>query len=502
MLPVSLTLLDDDACEKGAAPLTKDLGDKIIVRICQCEKGYFIDQSDSKFCGSANCTECTKGMMCRAKDGEAVTAYQNLELQSIRIEPGFYRENSQSSVVVKCPVEGTCAGNEVAGDLLCVEGHSGPMCQVCLVTDEVTYVWSNDRCVPCESSHEGIMYGLLTVVLLLASIVTYCIVQNKFGEFDKLEHLRKRLSRQILTKYKILVKLLQTLCKITTLYPDITLPAVFSQVINKLNIFVDLDINILPFNCVISSANFHDSLLLMTLAPLVCIAFIALVYFYQCNQIRRHYSAAGKAEETISVKLEELKADCIYYVLVFVYTIFSLVSATIIQTFNYDHRLKAVTGESYLIADYTIRQSDADHKAYVVYAAIMFVVYCVGVPAVSLYFLWVHNTNIQELQASVLKLSKLQEAARRAEREKRRKQQRLQSSEDTKLDEEKKEEQDRAIEELEKEQAGLLRKTPMLRGLAPLYQDYDAEHYYFEVIQFVVTLFLVAVAVCAALSPN
>jgi hypothetical protein len=46
----------------------------------------------------------------------------------------------------------------------------------------------------------------------------------------------------------------------------------------------------------------------------------------------------------------------------------------IIRTFNYDRRLEAVTEESYLIADYTILESDADQKVYVVYAAIVFVV--------------------------------------------------------------------------------------------------------------------------------
>jgi hypothetical protein len=58
------------------------------------------------------------------------------------------------------------------------------------------------------------------------------------------------------------------------------------------------------------------------------------------------------------------------------------------------------------------------------------------------------------------------------------------------------------IKTLREQQDELLQKNPMLRGLAPLYQDYEAERYYFEVIQFVVTLFLVAVAVCVPLSSN
>jgi hypothetical protein len=58
------------------------------------------------------------------------------------------------------------------------------------------------------------------------------------------------------------------------------------------------------------------------------------------------------------------------------------------------------------------------------------------------------------------------------------------------------------IKTLREQRDELLKKNPMLRGLAPLYQDYEAKFYYFEVMQFVVTLFIVAVAVCYPLSPN
>ncbi len=83
------------------------------------------------------------------------------------------------------------------------------------------------------------------------------------------------------------------------------------------------------------------------------------------------------AAEKSSAKLGIPKGDCVCYALVFLYTIFSLVSATIIRTFNYDRRLEAVTGDSYLIADYKIHKSDADQKVYVVYAGMVFVVNCV-----------------------------------------------------------------------------------------------------------------------------
>jgi hypothetical protein len=280
----------------------------------------------------------------------------------------MYRVNAQSTHVVECPVKKACAGNAAAGDSLCTKGHSGPMCQICLVTDEVKYVKSDDECEPCESSHQGIMFGLLAAILFVMVLTAYSIMRHT----DKAEKVTlklnskyERFNRQILTKYKIVLKLLQTLSKITTLYPEITFPAVFTRVVSKFNIFVDLDINTLPFNCV-ASMNFHDKLIVMTLFPIACIAYIGLVFVCQRRKIKASAdSTDGESWKNNRERLGKLEADCIYYTLVFVYTIFSLVSTTIIQTFNYDDRLEIVTGESYLIADYTIQEFDHVHRAYV-----------------------------------------------------------------------------------------------------------------------------------------
>jgi hypothetical protein len=167
-----------------------------------------------------------------------------------------------------------------------------------------------------------------------------------------------------------------------------------------------------------------------------------------------------------------------------VYTIFSLVSTTILQTFNYDDRLKIVTGESYLIADYTIKESDPDHRAYVAYAAVMFMLYCVGIPAASFYLLRKNKPAIQELQKLVYELAEKEEKRRK-----------LRGNDDNDDDDGNDGDDGDDDDEEEKDEIRKLRKeSPMLRGLAPLYQDYEAEYYYFEVIQFIATLFLVAVA--------
>jgi hypothetical protein len=312
------------------------------------------------------------------------------------------------------------------------------MCQICLVTDEETYVWSDGECVLCESGQAGVMYGLLVAVLIMLVLVAYFIMRNKekAEEIGRVLHVKwERFNRQILTKYKIVVKLLQTLAKITTLYP-FTLPAVFVSVFSKISI-VDLDVNVLPFNCVVSSTNFHHKLLLMTLVPLGFVAYVGIVYLYQrhrivgstgdavdeCTdydigvkranasrsgqeaimQVCEHDRVESKCNQCIEKRdLDKLEADCLYVVLVFLYTIFSLVSTTIIQTFHYDDRLE--NGELYLIADYTITQSDPIHRNYVVYAWFMAVVYCLGIPGASFWLLKRNQEPIKELQTCMSKI--------------------------------------------------------------------------------------------------
>jgi len=122
----------------------------------------------------------------------------------------------------------------------------------------------------------------------------------------------------------------------------------------------------------------------------------------------------------------------------------------------------------------------------------MFVVYCFGIPAISFYLLSGHRSEIKELQVCVIEL---------AEKEMQRK--KIQTSSAKPITQPEKEGRELGkldilmaeMKVLLERRANLLKSNPMLTGLAPLYQDYEARFYYFEVVQFVASLFLVAVAV-------
>jgi hypothetical protein len=182
----------------------------------------------------------------------------------------------------------------------------------------------------------------------------------------------------------------QVLNKIATLYP-FKLPPVFTSTwtwINARNPFV-LDLNVLPFNC-IAETNFHSKLIMMTVAPMIC---LALIYMYY--RLRLAFMPQAQNAEN-DKKKGDWKALCIRIAILFVLTIFPPVSTTIFQTFNYDQRLG--DGSAYLKADYSIEYKDEDHENFRKYAFVMGSLYCVGIPICSLLLLYSKKDEIQKLQ--------------------------------------------------------------------------------------------------------
>ncbi len=149
-----------------------------------------------------------------------------------------------------------------------------------------------------------------------------------------------------------------------------------------------LDLNVLPFNCIVET-NFHSRLIMVTVAPMIC---LALVYMYYRLQLQFML----KTQNSDNDKKEDRKALCIRIAILFILTIFPPVSTTIFQTFNYDERLG--DGSAYLKADYSIEYKDEQHQHFRIYAVLMGLLYCAGIPLGSFCLLYSKKDKIQELQ--------------------------------------------------------------------------------------------------------
>jgi hypothetical protein len=317
------------------------------------------------------------------------------------------------------------------GALLCRVGHQGAFCQVCTVAPNATYYWSDDTCQKCEGEK-----GNATIVFAVAGAGSFLLamlqlsglmgkMKGRVLKTNTLKWLESTCSRlklrigksNLQTKCeffylnmpppppnplphmlisplspsttlldKILVTFVQVLNKVITLYP-FELPTVFTSTwswINERNPFV-LDLNVLPFNCIVET-NFHSRLIMVTVAPMIC---LALAYMYY--RLRLAFMQKTQNDEK-----DDWKALCIRIAILFVLTIFPPVSTTIFQTFNYDERLG--DGSAYLKADYNIEYKDEQHQNFRIYALAMGLLYCMGIPLCSFLLLFSKKDKIQELQ--------------------------------------------------------------------------------------------------------
>ncbi|CAM9993418.1 unnamed protein product, partial [Choristocarpus tenellus] len=86
-------------------------------------------------------------------------------------------------------------------------------------------------------------------------------------------------------------------------------------------------------------------------------------------------SSEGGTEASV---LQRIKDKHVTVVMAITFLLYSTVSTVIFQTFSCDD-LEDV-GQSYLRADYTISCGTKRHKAHIIYAAFMVLVYPVGIP--------------------------------------------------------------------------------------------------------------------------
>ncbi|CAM9093171.1 unnamed protein product, partial [Laminaria digitata] len=146
--------------------------------------------------------------------------------------------------------------------------------------------------------------------------------------------------------------------------------------------FATFDIGVIVWYSCLFSPDFYDRLLLTTIAPLVVLLMLACAYYVAKKYKNSNHGMLVVRDRHISAAL---------FVIFFVY---SSVSSTIFQTFRCDPLDDAV---EYLRADYRLTCWSAKHKAHMVYASLMAIIYPLGVP---LLFVWWLVRNRKHLKMS------------------------------------------------------------------------------------------------------
>lgn len=202
-----------------------------------------------------------------------------------------------------------------------------------------------------------------------------------------------------IAKHTASLKILITHSQIITALPSVLhfdYPVNFSEILQKLSI-VNLDIlKVFALGCTMP-VNFHVELLVMTLGPIGLSLLVLLAYFV-VPRVKKYH-----------IDHTEIKSKCMSVFIWITYLAFPSVSTKLFQAFSYEE----IDSQYYLTSDYRYKPSrrsiiprfnDLDvrsvdymsktHKFFQAYAAIMILVYPIGIPLMYFVLLRRHRNEL------------------------------------------------------------------------------------------------------------
>ncbi|CAM9601541.1 unnamed protein product, partial [Ectocarpus fasciculatus] len=341
-----------------------------------CPTGMFLayNESDDLFetvcdgcqttCDGCAFAEPLRVPMCTDLLEHSTSPDGKLTLEALSIQRGYWRATTTSEEVLACYHPEACLGGVTGTAGYCLEGYQGPYCAVCSHGFSAQFGFT---CRECSDSAGGIVLAVaLAVVGIFAAVVVVSYVTS--GKRNgRGQGIVERVARYIpLQSVKIVVVAWQVVTQFTVV-ANVTYPDVYQTFLDGLKLF-NFDLGwILSAGCV-AYVDFHDRLLMSTIAPIIAVLVLACTYA-AATRIHR-----GATDTT----LQNVWDKHVLVVLLLSFFVYSSVSSTLFRTFACE---TLEDGKNYLRADYRIECDSSRHKGFEVYAGIMMLVYTVGIPS-------------------------------------------------------------------------------------------------------------------------
>jgi hypothetical protein len=266
------------------------------------------------------------------------------------------------------------------------------------VCDEGYSISIGYKCNKCTGNSKATVITVLAIIIALVAALLWYVASELTGITEANDGISavqsantsiwQKLSKLPWSKLRIPLVVVQIL----TQYISITglrLPKLYYDFLSWATT-INIDFGWLVSIGCITQVTFYDKLLLNTLAPFGVVALLLCTYnIAQCRHRVQAVSAPvtssstrlGRTLSTDSTRtrnLDRVRAKHYSAFLLMTFLIYSTVSTVIFQAFACD----AIegTGTSYLRADYSVSCNTAKHTAYQAYAAVMILVYPVGIP--------------------------------------------------------------------------------------------------------------------------
>eukprot|EP00900_Chrysochromulina_parva_P018460 jgi/Chrpa1/26615/Chrysochromulina_OHIO_Genome00026808-RA len=275
---------------------------------CACKLGTFASLTRAEMMQAtndssrvaANAFECRSCVSIQASGGSRMTncTTPGVMLDTIPVVRGYWRQNPRAQYVRICDLEKACLGGEIAGDTSCADGHTGPVCDLC-VQDPLHFGGRGTPCQLCSGVGNPVFtitfYAVGGVVVLLATALVMAICKRRATRVAKLpqgqaasrieestknlaalvgisEAKSSRLAKALVGSFGVKIRILISLVQVVGqqgLIFDVTYPAFYTEILKSIS-NINIPFQLLPFGCIFPSLNnFIFDLVLKTATPII-----------------------------------------------------------------------------------------------------------------------------------------------------------------------------------------------------------------------------------------
>ncbi|CAM9117457.1 unnamed protein product [Sphacelaria rigidula] len=341
-----------------------------------CAPGKYLGYEMSTNWSSTVCNGC--GVLCtechfHPRQIETPACYGELEhsesaggkrtVQMLSIERGYWRATKNSTVVRQCYNTDACLGGITGSANFCQDGYEGPYCSIC---QENFATGPGYTCHSCSERTGGVILVIVLGVLAFGALVGFVLYMVSAGSGGGGRRIMARAAQVIpLQSIKIIIVAWQILTQFSEV-ANVTYPDVYQEFLNGLDV-LNFDLRwILSTGCIFD-VDFHERLLISTIAPIVGLAILGGTYLVG-GRNRDRWSDAT---------LGRFRRKHLTMVIILTFLVYSSVSSILFQMFScetLDDR------KNYLRADYRIECDSPRHELLQIYAGFMIVIYTVGIP--------------------------------------------------------------------------------------------------------------------------
>jgi hypothetical protein len=391
---------------KGTIELSfrKCVAGEIIIngKCVACPAGSYSLETDVT--ASTTCTECL-----------SLGTVDSCYADQIFLADGYWRRYPTSEAIIPCLDElSGCGGGNYTGDAGCVLGYEGPLCSLC----SEGYYRSDKKCILCvDRGHMSPAAVFFSTIGAAGVITTLAVVlyklQSKGGLTAMLFIIMANIAawfKKEARDMKVQLKILTTTFQITSTIPiamEVAFPPQFARYLSAMSVFNLNVMSVVPVDCANAGGyNFIDKLVMITLAPigLSLLLLLACTVEYSYRSLAYKQLCAAEVNQDVldaqEKKLSKVVARYLTLFFLLTYLVLPFIATTIFRTFlctdldpdNED----SDAADLYLTADMRISCTSDFYKSGLGYAVVMIVVYVLGIPVMYLVLLYRSRKEIME----------------------------------------------------------------------------------------------------------